>query len=222
MKLRNKKTGAIGELQITRKHCAVSVGNGTASCGIEIYSSLDELNKDWEDYEETKDHWHIGCEGDIFIDITEKSFQNYLLIGNDFETREEAERALEKLKAWKRLKDKGLRFIPEASYIEEQPTETKKGIMFIACTMNDYQDFVFGDNDDIKLLFGVKMTVKRLNQNQISMIKQMLTRMFSDPFVEVPVVNTVLQILGYAGYFDFNEDTYKITWRLHKHDKGKE
>lgn len=64
------------------------------------------------------------------------------------------------------------------------------------------------------------MTVKRLNQNQISMLKQMLERKFSDPYVEVPVVNTVLQILGYAGYFDFNEDTYKITWRLHKHDKG--
>ena len=31
-------------------------------------------------------------------------------IGNYFLSREEAERAVEKLKAWKRLKDKGFRF----------------------------------------------------------------------------------------------------------------
>ena len=30
--------------------------------------------------------------------------------GNYFETKEEAEKAVEKLKSWKRLKDKGLRF----------------------------------------------------------------------------------------------------------------
>ena len=32
------------------------------------------------------------------------------LCGNCFETKEEAEKAVEKLKAWKRLKDKGFRF----------------------------------------------------------------------------------------------------------------
>ena len=31
-------------------------------------------------------------------------------IGNYFETKEEAEKAVEKLKAWKRLKDKGFKF----------------------------------------------------------------------------------------------------------------
>jgi hypothetical protein len=31
-------------------------------------------------------------------------------LGNYFETKEEAEKAVEKLKAWKRLKDKGFRF----------------------------------------------------------------------------------------------------------------
>lgn len=61
------------------------------------------------------------------------------------------------------------------------------------------------------------MAVKRLNKNQISMLKQILERMFSDPYVEVPIVNTTLQILGYVGYFEFNEDTYKIKWRANKH-----
>ena len=59
--------------------------------------------------------------------------------------------------------------------------------------------------------------MNRLTRNQINMLKQILERPFSDPFVEVPIVNTTLQILGYVGYFDFNEDTYKIKWRANKH-----
>lgn len=62
--------------------------------------------------------------------------------------------------------------------------------------------------------------MQKIDLQRIKMLKDLLNRNMGDPFVEVPVVNTVLQILGYAGYFDFNEDTYKITWRLHKHDKG--
>ena len=112
MKLRNKKTGEIGELQITEKHCAVAVGNGTASCGIEIYSSLAELNAEWEDYEEPKDYYFIRSEsltvGYSPISNT-RSCRNRKEIGNYFETKEEAEKAVEKLKAWKRLKDKGFK-----------------------------------------------------------------------------------------------------------------
>lgn len=61
--------------------------------------------------------------------------------------------------------------------------------------------------------------MQKIDLQRIKMLKDLLNRKFSDPYVEVPLVNTVLQILGYAGYFDLNEDTYKITWRLHKHDK---
>lgn len=61
------------------------------------------------------------------------------------------------------------------------------------------------------------MTVKRLNQNQINMIKSVLNRKFSDPYVEIPIINTVLQILGIVGYFDFNEKTGKIKWCRDKH-----
>ena len=49
MKLRNKKTGELGELQITQKHIVVTVGNGTSEVSIAIYNSLNELNKEWED-----------------------------------------------------------------------------------------------------------------------------------------------------------------------------
>lgn len=88
MKLRNKKTGKIVELQV--HHIAGK-----------SYESLADVSKDWEDYEEPKEYWYIS--------------DNY------FETKEEAEKAAEKLKAWKRLKDKGFKFKtihrnPQGSY----------------------------------------------------------------------------------------------------------
>lgn len=116
MKLRNKRTGEIGELQITEKYCAVEVGNGTASGGIEIYSSLTSLNEEWEDVaEEPKEYWCIREDGvvekrpyPIIIECAEQEYRDAMReIGNYFETKEEAEKAVEKLKAWKRLKDKG-------------------------------------------------------------------------------------------------------------------
>lgn len=73
----------------------------------------------------------------------------------EYNTEEEAEKSVERLRAWKRLKHKGFRFIPEASYVE-QTKETEESMMFIACTMNDYHDFIFGDNADIKLIFEGK------------------------------------------------------------------
>lgn len=117
MKLRNKKTGEIGELQITEKYCAVAVGNGTASCGIEIYSSLAELNEEWQDYEEPKKWFTInkfdGSIQEINDDTcawTDEEKNSIAELGFRFETEEEAEKAAEKLKAWKRLRDKGFRF----------------------------------------------------------------------------------------------------------------
>ena len=116
MKLKNKRTGEIGELQVTEKHCAVAVGNGTASCGIEIYSSLTQLFKEWEDVlEGPKEYWFIENDGDISSIGVDEDFAESLRaskeIGNYFETKEEAEKAVGKLKALKRLKDKGFRFI---------------------------------------------------------------------------------------------------------------
>lgn len=71
------------------------------------------MNEEWKDYEEPKEYYYIADfgavrEGDVgkFVE-DEKSRKK---IGNYFETKEEAEKAVEKLKAWKRLKDKGFRF----------------------------------------------------------------------------------------------------------------
>lgn len=78
------------------------------------YNSLAELNADWEDVpEEPKEYWRIDCDGTISRgeDDFDTPFDNACKeIGNYFSSREEAEKALEKLKAWKRLKDKGFRF----------------------------------------------------------------------------------------------------------------
>ncbi len=99
MKLRNKKTGEIREI----KNILVD--------GMFTVNSLAELNEEWEDVpEEPKDFQYIMADGNIDLQADNNSiFSNNLKeIGNYFETEEEAEKAVEKLKAWKRLKDKGV------------------------------------------------------------------------------------------------------------------
>ena len=113
MKLRNKKTGEIvdiADLDFTSDNFAIWLSTTK-------YSSLAELNEEWEDYEEPKEFWYIahngivGCfEYDDDWQYMDFNWQDKLKqIGNYFETKEEAEKAVEKLKAWKRLKDKGYR-----------------------------------------------------------------------------------------------------------------
>jgi hypothetical protein len=108
MKLRNKKTGEI----IIPTDYTFSTYDDGIRYGHHIYYSLAELNDEWEDYEEPKDIWWLDNEGRVnhasgdFSD----SFRKNREIGNYFLSREEAEKAVEKLKAWKRLKDKGFRF----------------------------------------------------------------------------------------------------------------
>ena len=101
MKLRNKKTG---EVVILIDHI------------FDNYNSLAELNEEWEDYEEPKTFYNILSNGGVIEkegatdDMREEFIKDAKKIGNYFLSREEAERAVEKLKAWKRLKDKGFRF----------------------------------------------------------------------------------------------------------------
>ena len=116
MKLQNKKTGQIGKLIINKDNIeCVDLEY------VPEYRNLTELNAEWEDYEEPKDFWYIddfmimcGSEGEFtkpdLGSFTEKDIEKLKEIGNYFGTKEEAEKAVEKLKAWKRLKDKGFRF----------------------------------------------------------------------------------------------------------------
>ena len=104
MKLRNKKTGEI--IETGKSFLRVPDNRGTE------YKSLEELNEEWVDYEEPKEHFIINGNGFILSDkhFHSKTIKEVKEFGNYFETREEAEKAVEKLKAWKRLKDKGFRF----------------------------------------------------------------------------------------------------------------
>lgn len=74
------------------------------------YSSIEAFIADWEDA--PKKYWYIDCDGMIVDDkdLGTGFDKDCKEIGNYFETEEEADKAVEKLKAWKRLKDKGFRF----------------------------------------------------------------------------------------------------------------
>ena len=161
MKLLNKRTGEIVEDAYVRethdfqfdgqKHIlAVFRGNGHRPperiSG--PYNSLAELNEEWEDYEEPKRYWYINCFGIVIEDIepyTKKRKEDLESIGNYFETKEEAEKAVEKLKAWKRLKDKGFEF----RWIDMQTGQIKYSFF-----LKEGQKVARGDEDDLLLLFG--------------------------------------------------------------------
>lgn len=131
MKLRNKKTGEIKEVE------PLTIGG---------FRSLAELNAEWEDYKEPKEHWYIDWDGKLMVSADEKGWEAAISIGNYFSTKEEAEKAVEKLKAWKRLRDNGFRFqFWTSSYSGD--------------TISFFIDWITADSkkeieDDLDLLFG--------------------------------------------------------------------
>ena len=116
MKLRNKRTGEIGWLYCDHisipKKMTVFSEDKDLSANHWDYASLAELNEEWEDYEEPKEDWYLDSLGGPIKKVYggDGFVQDLEAIGNYFETEEEAKKAAEKLKAWKRLKDKGFRF----------------------------------------------------------------------------------------------------------------
>ena len=74
-----------------------------------FYNSIKEFTDMWEDYEEPEEYWYYdttknGIDKITHLEDKEKDQE----IGNYFETKEEAEKAVEKLKAWQRLINHGL------------------------------------------------------------------------------------------------------------------
>lgn len=152
MKLRNRKTGEIiddgyvretHDFQFDGQKYVLAVFRGNGHSVPErisgTYNSLAELNEEWEDYEEPDEIWYIDWKGGIRSADLGNTWEDEKEIGNYFETKEEAEKAVEKLKAWKRLKDDG----------------------FVFCGKGDCLDTIkFGygqvgyNNQDFNLLFG--------------------------------------------------------------------
>lgn len=73
-----------------------------------FYHSIEEFNNDWEDAPE--EYYYICHDGEVRSDADDLYTEDCKLIGNYFSTKAEVELAVEKLKAWKRLKDAGVKF----------------------------------------------------------------------------------------------------------------
>lgn len=153
MKLRNKRTGEIGYTAVLQSKAIVVMDENAIQLG--SYTSLAELNEEWTDYEEQKGNWTIDPMNENYIDdgryTAPDELERYEELGLKFNTKEEAEKAVEKLKAWKRLKDKGFRFdlSPALGHCDD-----KKFDISIIGTMPAkwwYNDKVV---DDIHYIFG--------------------------------------------------------------------
>ena len=115
MKLRNKKTGEMGIINHFDNQCIViyPIDENWNAKGDKkyVYHSLAELNKEWEDVpEEPKGFWMINILGIVehTHGLPENEIEMMKEIGNHFETEEEAEKAVEKLKALTEAKEDGL------------------------------------------------------------------------------------------------------------------
>ena len=123
MKLQNKKTDVVidGEIRdvFYDNIAKIKLIDKATGSIIAMYNSFAKLNEEWKDYEEEKDHYFIEMNGIVNVvenleyemDFIESKVVPQLKeIGNYFDTKEEAEKAVERRKAWKRLKDKGFKF----------------------------------------------------------------------------------------------------------------
>ena len=152
MKMRNKKTGdevEFGYLQTDYIAPLVLTYHKDGKPTMVKYNSLAEFNEEWEDCEKPKEYWWIDYDGEVksFIDLYE--WQDKMKeIGNYFETREEAEKAVEKLKAFKRLKDKGFRFT------EWYPVDEGLPNLKIDANINILNKNIDNGDIDLNLLFG--------------------------------------------------------------------
>ena len=111
--LQNKLTREIGCLvcsfgKTPEKITVVEYIDGKRGSKVWYYNSLAELNKEWCDYEEQKGNWTIDPMNENYIDdgryTAPDELERYEELGLKFNTEEEAEKAVEKLKAWKRVK----------------------------------------------------------------------------------------------------------------------
>ena len=152
--LQNKSTGEIGCLvclfdKAPERITVVEYIDGRRGSKVWYYDTLTELNEEWKDYEEQKEYWWINSGGGGIREAVDgvSCFDDFRkAIGNCFESYEEAEKAVEKLKAYKRLKDKGFRF---TGYTDDS------GDLFscqvIRCR---FDDFGKESRKDLDLLFG--------------------------------------------------------------------
>ena len=133
MKLKNKKTGEIIDIKDALRDS-------------DDYPNHYLISAEWEDVpEEPKKGWYLSSlGGPIAIVFGDDSFSQTLeAIGNYFETKEEAEKAVEKLKAWKRLKDEGFKF-----------TDWYRDVCEVSIQAEIHDEGALGMINDLDLLFS--------------------------------------------------------------------
>lgn len=143
MKLRNKKTGQIYNA------CHIAFGESIEGLEKKQWKTLEEFNEDWEDVPEEKKYWHIDADFGICSTMEDPDNlpKDKAEMGNLFETKEDAEKAVEKLIAWKRLKDKGFKFRSLRRYLL-----TDGGVDIRLSKSEYWEDEQV--QDDLDLLFG--------------------------------------------------------------------
>lgn len=144
MKLRNKKTGRIiNSKELLTDEFIIDL----FSRDFDYFNSkLHKLQDEWEEYEELKKYWYISPEGKVYWFFEDdEGLEASKEIGNYFESEEEAEKAVEKLKAWKQLKDKGFRF---KGWDNTARSTIHNFSLFV--TIEDLEDI----NRSLDLLFG--------------------------------------------------------------------
>lgn len=149
MKLKNKKTGEIGYLYANKNENYNVLDENDKV--LAVYETLEAVVGEWQDYEEPKEYWYMDYAGFIRSAArTGNSWEVQKKIGNCFETKEEAEKAVEKLKAWKRLKDKGFRFKDYTRKFDG--FKRVDGSVFIIAELDD--EGVIGMIDELNICFG--------------------------------------------------------------------
>lgn len=150
MKLRNKKTGEIADLTLSSNGETLLLEQEGEMLAYDV--NLADLAEKWEDYEEPKTHWMVDTS--VLEPVREIVGQPYEIdkeIGNWFETKEEAEKAVEKLKAWKRLQDEGFEithwhFTPDMHSTIGNKIKIQAELPYIQRNMKDL-DLLFGGGE---------------------------------------------------------------------------
>ena len=149
MKLQNRKTGEIATLTLSSngEELLLMKNNEMVTRNVKL-SDLEE----WQDYEE--EPCFISEFGKVYpmscMGGDRQRVEWLKQIGNYFNTKEEAEKAVEKLKAWKRLKDNGFKF----AYIRSIDGATIKHKDLDQYTIIAYADEDGCDQEYLNLLFG--------------------------------------------------------------------
>lgn len=164
MKLRNKQSGeileveSIGHADSLKGKCGYQVtlsweiGEHLNTC--KTYNSLAELNAEWEDYEEPKEYWAIDQFGEPInvSGLSRLQLEKLHRLGNDFPSENATMKAIEKLKAWTRLKDmgfkiKGIRYRNYRNYIEWDISQKVSDDHFTGEDFNDALHLLFGGEE---------------------------------------------------------------------------